>query len=229
MSSTKRTMRVERSIVVANAALALLVATASPGAWAQDPAAGLAACAKEKSQNTRLACFDALAAKHSRAAAPAPAAAPVPDPVDFSSKWSVSTSTSKIDDSTVVVVKVKADSAIEGWPSKSETPTLILRCEDRKTEAYIVTNMRPNVEYGTDGATITLRIDKSPAFKLHTSKSTDGEALFLPSSINQIKRLMTGSSLFFQFVPFNSSPQSTTFPIAGLAEAIKPLRATCKW
>lgn len=85
------------------------------------------------------------------------------------------------------------------------------------------------VEYGIDESTITLRIDKAPAFKLRAGKSTDGEALFLPAAVTQLKKLMGGSTLLFEFVPFNSSPQMTTFQIAGLGEAIKPVREACKW
>ena len=85
------------------------------------------------------------------------------------------------------------------------------------------------VEYGTDGATIRLRIDKKPAFKIHAGKSTDGEALFIPSAVAQLKKLMDGSTLLFEFTPFNSSPQMTTFNISGINEVIKPIRETCKW
>lgn len=85
------------------------------------------------------------------------------------------------------------------------------------------------VEYGTDGATIRFRIDKKPAFKLRAGKSTDGEALFIPSAIDQLKKLMGGSILLFEFTPFNSSPQMTTFDINGINDAIKPVREACKW
>ena len=124
---------------------------------------------------------------------------------------------------------MEADSAISGWPRKSVKPTFIVRCKERKTSAYFVTGMSPNVEYGTDEATIRLRIDKKPVFKLMAGKSTDGEALFLPSGTTQLKAMMEGSTLLFEFTPFNSSPQMTTFQIAGMNEALKPIREACKW
>ena len=199
----------------------LLAAFATTGAIAQDLVPALAACAKNTSPTTRLACFDALAAKH---------ASPVSSTNTSSgSKWTVSSETSRIDDSKTVILRLQAEGEIAGWPRKTYTPSLVIRCKERQTEAYFVTGMSPMVEYGTDGATITLRIDKAPAFKLRASKSTDGEALFLPSAVSQIKKMMAGSSLLFEFVPFNSSPQMTTFQIAGLAEALKPVRETCKW
>lgn len=92
-----------------------------------------------------------------------------------------------------------------------------------------MTGMPPVVEYGIDTATVTLRIDKRPAFKVSAGKSTDGEALFLPQATTQIKKLMAGESLLFQFIPFNSSSQMATFDIRGLSDALKPLREACKW
>jgi type VI secretion system protein VasI len=199
----------------------LFAALTASGAMAQDLVPALASCAKEKSPTSRLACFDALAAKR---------ASPISSTVtSANSKWVVSSETSRIDDSKTVILRLQAENEITGWPRKSVTPSLVIRCKERHTDAYFVTGMSPMVEYGTDGATITLRIDKSPAFKLQAGKSTDGEALFLPSAVSQIKRMTAGSSLLFEFVPFNSSPQMATFQIAGLADALKPVREACKW
>lgn len=202
-------------------ALLLVIILGAFNAMAQELVPVLAVCAKDKSPTSRLACFDSLAAKH---ASPATTTA---SPVG--SKWIVSTQISKIDDSKTVILRLPAESSISGWPGKTHTPSLIIRCKEHQTEAYFNTGMAPMVEYGIDGATITLRIDKASAFKLRAEKSTDGEALFIPSVIAQLKKLMGGSTLLFEFVPFNSSPQMTTFQIAGLAEAIKPVRETCKW
>jgi len=145
------------------------------------------------------------------------------------SKWHVKRETSRMDDGTNVIVSLEAASAISGWPRKTYTPSLILRCKEKRTEAYIVTGMSPQVEYGTDGATVTLRFDKEKATKYHTSKSTNGEALFFGQSVGLIKNMLRHTILLFEFVPFNSSPVMTTFDLRGLADAIKPLRETCKW
>ena len=145
------------------------------------------------------------------------------------SKWRVNKETSRIDDSKNVIISLDADSSISGWPRKTHTPSLILRCKERKTEAYIATGMSPQVEHGTDGATVTLRFDKEKATKYQTSKSTDSEALFFGQSVGLIKKMIQHTTLLFQFIPFNSSPVMTTFDLRGLAEAVKPLKETCKW
>lgn len=199
--------------------LILLISAAS--GFAKDILPEIAACTKENSSVARLACFDSIAEKH--------VSSNTINVPSSNSKWRLSTGTSKIDDSKTAFISLDAESSIKGWPNKEETPTLIIRCKEKKTEAYIATGMSPMVEYGTDGASVRLRVDKKPVFKINAGKSTNGEALFIPSAIVQLKKMLDGSTLLFEFTPFNSSPQITTFNITGLKEAIKPIREICKW
>lgn len=202
------------------AALAAFVLSAPLSANA-DVSKDIARCAAESNSVKRLECFDLLSNRLG-AASPRSSSTTV-------SKWRVNKETSRIDDSTNVIISLDADSSISGWPRKTHTPSLVLRCKEKKTEAYIVTGMSPQVEYGIDGATVTLRFDKEKAMKYHASKSTDGEALFFGQSVGLIKKMLGHTTLLFEFVPFNSSPAMTTFDLRGLAEAVKPLRDTCKW
>ena len=71
-----------------------------------------------------------------------------------------------------------------------------------KTEAYIVVGMTPQVEYATNGATITLRFDKEKAAKYHLQKSTDGEALFFGQSVGLVKTMLQHATVLFEFVLF---------------------------
>lgn len=121
----------------------------------------VARCAAETNSVKRLECFDSLSNRLG-VASPKTSTTTV-------SKWRINKKTSRIDDSSNVTISLDADSSISGWPRKTNTPTLILRCKERKTEAYIVTGMSPQVEYGTDGATVTLRFDKEKATKYQTS------------------------------------------------------------
>lgn len=148
---------------------------------------------------------------------------------NHNSKWRVSYDISPIDDSRGVTLTLNAETNINGWLTDDVNPSIVIRCKEGKTDAYIYTGMQANVEYNALGANVIMRIDKKPAYKLVASKSTDGEALFLPDAIQQIKKLLLGRELFFQFTPFNSAPQSTKFLIAGLSESITPVRQTCKW
>lgn len=201
--------------------LVLVISSASPPAIAAELARDIAKCSADKNNVTRLACYDALAPK-ARAQDPAKSSSSV-------SKWQVRTETSQIDDSKNVIITLDAETPIQGWPSKRFLPELHIRCKERRTEAYIVTGMSPTVEYGVDTATVTLRLDKQPAFKIAASKSTDGEALFLPNASALAKRIAGAETMLFQFIPFNSSGQMTTFDVRGLSEALKPVREACRW
>lgn len=143
-------------------------------------------------------------------------------------KWQVRNSVSPVDDSKTVVLMLDADTEIRGWLS-AHKPSLIIRCKQGKTSAYINTGMQPTREHGSDYITGTFRFDKNKATTLKMSKSTDSKALFFDNEIGVIKRIAKHQKMLFQFTPFNSSPTMTTFQIAGLAKALKPLRKVCGW
>lgn len=156
---------------------------------------------------------------------PAPTRTATPPPVG--GKWDVSTDTSSFDDSSTIVLSLEAERQIEGF-LKSYLPTLILRCQEREIEAYIVTGMAADVEEGNyDGATVRIRLDDSPAETLNTGRSTDDEALFFENAPQLISRLERAERLLFQFTPFNASPTETSFDLRGLSEVLPQLRAAC--
>ncbi len=164
--------------------------------------------------------------------APSASADPVtPAPVVPSSHgWSVSEDKSPMDDSRTVTLSLDADSAISAWPSETHTPTLIIRCREKATDLYIVNGTAPNVEYGElDGARVRLRLDSAAAFTQTWGKSTDDKALFARGAVTLAKRLAKADRLTYQFTPFNSSPATTTFSLAGLAEHLPKVASACGW
>ncbi len=145
-------------------------------------------------------------------------------------KWTVERGRSSFDDSPTVELQLEAESTISGWPNKVETPVLVLRCKEHKTEAYIRTGMAANVEYGrVDEATVRIRLDRDSARETITSESTDHEALFFREPIGLIRSMLKHEQLTFGFTPFNSSAVQTTFDLRGLDAAVVPLRESCGW
>lgn len=215
-------MKTIESLLLAAAASIAATSKAAPSLSKPDFNSEIARCVALASDGKRLDCFDSVAKglgfTYIKATSPA-----------VESKWKVSRGNSPKDDSLTVTLSLDAESSISGWPGKTHLPTIILRCKERRTDAYIVTGMSPMVEYGTDDATVTLRFDKDKASKYRTSKSTDGEALFFGQAAGLVKQMMGKSELLFEFVPFNSSPAMTRFDLHGLTEAVKPLREACKW
>ena len=56
-----------------------------------------------------------------------------------------------MDGSKRIVISRDAENDIAGW-LQSKRPSLIVRCQEGKTEAYIATGMAASVEYDTDSA-----------------------------------------------------------------------------
>ena len=115
-------------------------------------------------------------------------------------------------------------------PGKTHA-TLLLRCLENTTAIYITTNCYLSSGYGGYGR-VDVRLDDTPAFHSDMDASTDNKALGLwrgNRSIPFIKRMLGKDRMIVRFTPFNESPVTAKFDIAGLEEAIKPLRESCGW
>lgn len=144
-------------------------------------------------------------------------------------KWIGAQKVNPMDDSSTVLLSLKANNEVKGWLS-SETPSLLIRCLSNKTDLYFSLGMQTSVETGNfNASTITLRLDKNKPFKLVADKSTDNKSLFVRRPISLLKQIMEAEEMLLQFVPFNASQVVTSFTVSGLKESIGPLRKICKW
>ncbi len=146
--------------------------------------------------------------------------------------WRVRTEKSPMDDVTNVYVSLDADEAIKGWLSE-ETPTLVLRCQKKKTEVYFDAHMQVDAKYSVYGSTgsVRIRFAQQKAETFHFPTSTDGQALFVmyPDPISFIKRILKHQTMMVEFTPFNRGPVTTTFNLSGLDSKIGQLREVCGW
>lgn len=178
----------------------------------------IATCVEKETDAARLICYDDIAKKLG-----------VDKPKSKVSvgkgKWIVSESTSAIDDSKTVVMSLDAESSV-GSSYKKSLPTMILRCSENKTNAYI--NIGSFL--GSDTIKVLNRLDKNKAKTKRWSISTDHKAIFAPGSdIKYIKSLIKHDKLLIQLTPYSESPIMTTFDIRGLKEAVVSLRNACHW
>ena len=142
-------------------------------------------------------------------------------------KWVIDKSTSSFDDSSTVVLALKAENDIQGTVGDVR-PKLIVRCQEHIKEVYVYTGNQPDVESGNyDGATVRMRFDSDPAITHNAGKSTDGEALFLEPSDKFIDMMLKHQKLVFGFTPYSSSPTEINFDLQGLSEAIGLLNDAC--
>jgi type VI secretion system protein VasI len=197
-----------------------ILALPSGALSAQRESQPIARCAAITSPATRLDCYDRLA-KTLNLDRPAPL--PITAPTG-SGKWNVSSEISPVDDSKTVVVSIEANELV-GRSYRKSSPTLVLRCKERKTVAYIDWE----AYLGLDETRVLTRIDDQPASRTSWSISTDRKASFHEQPIAFIKSLLGHQRLVSEVTPYGENPVLVTFSIAGLNQAIGPLRETCGW
>lgn len=201
--------------------LAILgLALTSSTLYSQDTRKSLAICAAVKSPLDRLGCFDKLANQLGIAQ---PQIVPVATAAG-KGKWSVSATVSPIDDSKNVTLSLEANESV-GARYRRVTPTLILRCKEKKTDAYITWD----AYLGLEETSVLTRLDDRPASRSEWSLSTDNKATFAPQPKTFIKTLLGHSRLVSQVTPYSESPVLVTFDLAGLDVALKPLSDACRW
>jgi hypothetical protein len=142
-------------------------------------------------------------------------------------EWTVYRTTSKADHSKNVQLQLAAVAPIKGWLSEA-TPTLVVRCEEHKSEVFIVTGMVANPEPDHDGeATVVLRFDEGPAAQYLAGESTDQKALFLRNARDLARTMARHRRMLFRFAPFFSPPQETAFDLTALEQSLPEVEATC--
>jgi hypothetical protein len=155
-------------------------------------------------------------------------------------KWHVTEKQSPMDDSKTVVLAVDSDDEVQG-PLGKVRPSLILRCQEKKTDIYVTTGMAANVE--ADGEHVVgIRLDDGAARHENWSESTDHAALFASDiiwndheptfhggRIEFAKKLAAASQLTFQFTPFDGSPQTARFDLRGLDTHVHDVAEACGW
>ncbi len=180
----------------------------------------LQSCAA-KSASERLACYDALAEQE----------ASVSKVSATRSEWTVRTTVSPVDDSKTVFLQVSGENGITNQYGQSAEMMLTLACRENTTSAYVF--FGGHFMSSIQGAgRVTYRIDKQPAQTKNFEESNNHEALGLwsgGSAIPFIKALFGGNTLYLEATPYSENRVSDFFPIAGLEEAIVPLREACNW
>jgi type VI secretion system protein VasI len=136
-------------------------------------------------------------------------------------------------DDTNVVLRVDAKEPVACNFSGMEKPTLIIRCQEDTTSIYIATTgcHLTSSDYNDYGH-VTYRIDDKPSNTRSFDESTSNRALGLWSggqAIPFVKAMFGHKALLTRFTPFNENPVTANFPIAGVEEAIAPLREACGW
>lgn len=176
----------------------------------------IAICAETKDSIQRLACFDKLSEDKDLTRKPE---------IKQSDNWTVDIDKSKIDDSQTVILINKSKNEVIGQYNNSTRPTLLIRCEENKTDAFISTTFF----LGSDSFKVTTRLDKEKARKETWSISTNHKAMFIRQPVSYLKKMMKHENLLVEFSPYSGNRKLVEFDISNLEEVIKPLRKECNW
>lgn len=169
----------------------------------------LTGCASIPDGVERLACFDNLAA-------------------NIAGSWRIATQTSPIDGSRSIYLNLEASGLTFDSARQPIRPTLWIRCQDNRTSLYVAWNSY----LGTFAADVRYHVDSAPAgvesWVLADDKETTGlwnDAAAIPF----IKMLFGGEELVMEVTPYNDLALTGRFELAGVAQAVAPVREACGW
>ncbi|HBR7910670.1 TPA: type VI secretion protein [Klebsiella pneumoniae] len=182
----------------------------------------LLGCRSEINGTKRLACYDKLFPQDTKEEVAPAAVEPDPTP----GKWLTHITTSPVDDSKNVVLMLPSNDSIRTPYGETVTPTIFVACREKKTEVFI----NWDVYLGLEETSMLYRFDKQKAVERRWLISTDTKAVFYSGrDIDFVKAMVKADKMFARITPYNESPVSVTFDLAGLKSALKPLQQACGW
>ena len=144
--------------------------------------------------------------------------------------WNISRDVNPVDDSKTVTAVLDSS---EGQSSRGNRVTLFARCKSNKTEMYVDWNDYlgdDSNDVYEDWKYVTMRVGKEKAAKQRWPISTDNEATFAPgNTLNLLRRMAEADTLVLETTPYNESPTTAVFNLAGAKEAISAVAEQCNW
>ena len=208
-------------------------------AFAQDTGldAALKACAVQDATAARRQCLDDLLVRFGyRTPPPTEATAIDPTPPLGSRRpsgsvraWSYRTETSRVDDSTSIILLLPARDLARDRVGRTFRFELSIRCAEGTTS--VAFDFDGLVVSAQAAAAVHWRVDGRAPGVTAMQRSSDNRSLGLSSdaALPFIEALFGGDTLVIQANPLSGSQMVAEFPIAGIEEAIVPLREACGW
>jgi type VI secretion system protein VasI len=147
-----------------------------------------------------------------------------------SGNWTVTSETSKMDDSTNVFLSLTSDEQTN-CPYKSGPHSLHMACRENQTNLWIYFGDCFMSSIQGRGK-VTYRLDSDSATSKNFRESNDNMALGLWSggrAIPFIKQMLGHEKMIVRATPFSDRTVTADYTIDGLEEAVKPLREACNW
>ncbi len=135
--------------------------------------------------------------------------------VSVSEGWSITESKSPLDGSPQISGVLR---------SKDRLASLGLRCEEKRTEAYVNTSSFLGIH---DMRRVVYRLDEGKPFDVRWTPS--GNQVFSPSGVAFIKSLPDKGRLFFRVFGFDGAPTDAIFDLLSVAELRSKIASACRW
>jgi type VI secretion system protein VasI len=144
----------------------------------------------------------------------------------MTNSWGTTLSVDKLDGSKSIFVTIASADGMNLEQGVGKAYALSIRCLKNRTElllswpAYL----------GHQAAEVRWRLDRQPVTTERWSTSTSGRTAFAPNPIDLTKKMLGRNEFVAGISAYGKATATTvTFRLAGLDEAIKPLRELCKW
>ena len=161
-------------------------------------------------------------------ASPVPHLAGSPQPL-LAPRWSVANRSRWVTNpKRHVALELAAENKVQAWMKVVE-PVLVVRCMNRRVEAFVYTDTPARIERQDEDHTVGLAFDGEAQSAERWPDSADHDALFAPDGAAFTRRLMSARTLRFGFTPHNAAPVTVHFNVAGLSELLKPSARQCGW
>jgi hypothetical protein len=120
--------------------------------------------------------------------------------------------------------EVAAERPVAIW-NGTVTPTLVVRCNKGRVDAFVFTSSAARIESEDENHTVKLEFDSQPAAHERWPDSVEHDALFAPDGRAFVGQLSTSQALRFTFAPHNASPAAALFDVRGLKEKMAATKA----
>jgi hypothetical protein len=144
----------------------------------------------------------------------------------FKSKWNSTNRDWVGNQRKAVAFELSSENKVAVWQRQVQL-TLVVRCVANRVDAFVFTQSPAKLEPQDNDHTVRLAFDGQPESVERWPDSDEHDALFAPDGAAFVQRLTSVKAMRFGFTPHNSSPVSTVFNVAGLAEAMAPAARQC--
>jgi hypothetical protein len=132
------------------------------------------------------------------------------------------------DGSKTIAFTLAATRDLPVWMAHAR-PALVVRCQYRATEAFVVLDTSASFEDDADRRTVQIQWDDDESSTQRWGVSETGRELFAPDGKEFVRRAATARTLRFGFTPFNASPVTAVFAVKGFDELAGVVATTCGW